>query len=180
MFPDVPSKPSLVLFWAIPTSLIPGEKGEEISNSFFTSPPWKAVRSNEVSLPSSPQPSFLLNRKMQSLQLLLTGCFFQAPHQLCFHSLDVTEYLHILVELWGPELPTALPIRLHQCWVKQEIHLFWLAGDAVFETAWDRFCPLGYQGTYGWHTLSLTPTSSPRSLSALLSQCNLVPGITPS
>ncbi|KAK4815415.1 hypothetical protein QYF61_001403 [Mycteria americana] len=89
---------------AIPTSLITGYQGEELSTSLSSSPPQKAVESNEV----TPQPPFLPTRQAQSARPLLTGHAFQPFHQLCCPPLDAFKDLHILLKLWGPELPTAL------------------------------------------------------------------------
>ncbi|KAK4815837.1 hypothetical protein QYF61_008440 [Mycteria americana] len=83
---------------------VTGYQGEELSTSLSTSPPQKAVESNEV----APQPPFLPTRQTQSARPLLTGHAFQPFHQLCCPPLDAFKDLHILLKLWGPELPTAL------------------------------------------------------------------------
>jgi len=159
---------------------ITGYQGEEINTSFSTSPPQEAVRSNKV----APQPPFLQTRQTQSPQLLLTGHTFQLFHQVWCPPLDAFKHVNILLQLWGPELFTALKVRPHQCWIQWDNHLFWTAGYAVFDASQDLDCPLGCQGTLLSH---MNPAVNQHSqtpfcragLQPLVSQFILVTGVTP-
>jgi len=111
MLPNVLSKLSLVHLRTITTRPVTGSQREDLSTYLFTSHPQEAVESNEV----APQSPFLQTRQTQSPQPLLTGHAFQRFHQLCCLPLDAFKDLHIFLKLWGPELPTALKVRPHQC-----------------------------------------------------------------
>ena len=80
MHPAVQSKPPLVQLWTIPTCLIAGSQGEELSTSLSTSPPQGTAESTEV----TPQPPFLQTRQTQSPQPLFVGR--AAPRRTCLPS----------------------------------------------------------------------------------------------
>lgn len=116
MLSDVQSKPSLVQVWTIPVRAF---QGEEISTSLSTFPLPEVEESNKVALHST----FLQTRPMKSSYLFLIGHSFQSFYQLGF-SLDTFKNFHVLVKLWGPELPTGPKVRLNQCWIQQNNHHF--------------------------------------------------------
>ena len=154
-------KPPLMQLWAIPKHPITGYQGEELSTSISTSPPQKAVESNEV----GPQSPSLQTRQDQSPQLLLTGHSFQLCHQLYCSPLEALKDLHILLQLWDPELHTVLEVRLHQRWIQWDNHFFCPAGYAVFDAPRMGFALLAAR-TDCWLLLSPLLTSTPWLLSA--------------
>ena len=124
MFPHVQPEPPWVQLWTIPMCPVPGSQGEELSTSLSMSSPQEAAGSNEV----APHPPFLQTRQAQNLRLLLLGHASQPFHQLCCPPLDASEVLHILPKWWGLELHTVFQLRLHQCWIQRDSHLFCPAG----------------------------------------------------
>ena len=168
--------------WTIPTRPITGHQGEDLSCSLSASPPQEALESSEV----APRLPFLQTGQTQCSQLPLTGDDFQPSHQVCCPFLNAFRDLHILLELWGPELHTVLKVRLHQGWTQRDDTLSWLVGCAVFDAPQDtEVCPPGCQGT----TLAAVEPAVDQhpqipfcrvALQPLLSQFILLPGITPS
>jgi len=125
----------------IPTHLVAGSQGEELSTSLSTSPPQGAVGSNEV----APQPPSLQTRQNWSPQPLLTGHSIQPCHRWCCPPLDTFKDLHSLLKLQDPELPMAPTVRPHQRCIQ----------------------PLAARARI-WLLLSPLPTSTLRALSAWL------------
>lgn len=89
-----------------------------------------------------PSASCSPNKPSQSLYLHLTGHAFQPFQHFYCPLMDASKDLCIHLKLWGPDLHTALEVRLHPCWIQQDNHLFWPAADTAPQ---DVLCPLACQ-----------------------------------
>jgi len=104
------SKPPLMQLEAISSCPITHYLGEETNTQLATTSFRVVVESKKV----PPEPPLLQTKPPQFPQLLLIRLVLQTLHQLCCHSLNTLQHLHVLLVVSGPKLNTVLEVWLHQ------------------------------------------------------------------
>ncbi|CAM5077534.1 unnamed protein product [Eretmochelys imbricata] len=110
------------------------------------------TRSNGLKLQQIPPHSSLPQTKQSQFpQPLPISHVFQSPNLFCCPQLDVFQFFHILLVVWGPKLDTVLQMRPHLCPIDGNDHVPRSAGNAPTYTAQNAIGLLGNKCTLLTH-----------------------------